>query len=389
MLFIKIIKLIANIIYSFMKLLPVNHQKVLLLSRQFNNCSIDYKLLINELKRQRQDLQIVTIFSRFNKTVKGVFTFFWSQVKSMYHLATSAVVILDSYWPAVSILKQKKELTVIQMWHAAGKIKKTGYQTLDMPYGRKRNLSETMNMHHGYDVIVAGGKALNPFYCMSFNESESKLYNVGLPRLDWLINNTEKSRIHLFAAHPEYIGKTIILYAPTFRTDKVLDCSEICRCLKRDDCALIIKPHQRQQILDTKDVDKCEDMSTMALLAACDYVITDYSAITFEAAAINKKILFYLFDYEKYIANNGLNIDIAKEMPECSFFNAEDLAESIFSGRYCEEAVRRFAEKYLPERLGCSTELISKLIIDCLERGKNEGISRNLNRETEAALHMV
>ena len=67
-------------------------------------------------------------------------------LKSMYHLATASVCVLDSYWPAVSVLHHKKQLAVIQMWHAMGKIKKSGYQSLGKKFGRSDMIAREMRM---------------------------------------------------------------------------------------------------------------------------------------------------------------------------------------------------------------------------------------------------
>ena len=45
---------------------------------------------------------------------------------------------------------------MIQMWHAIGKIKKSGYQTLDKDSGRSRAVAELLCMHRNYDYIIAG-----------------------------------------------------------------------------------------------------------------------------------------------------------------------------------------------------------------------------------------
>lgn len=387
MLVVNILKIIANFIYCIFKLFPVKKNKVLFLSRQANKITLDYKMIIEELEKY-PSIKIVTVFNRTKKSFFGIIKFFIVQFRSMYHLATSRVCLMDSYWPAVSVLNHKKDLAIIQIWHASGKIKKSGYQTLDLPYGRNKKIADIMNMHRNYDVIVAGGEALNDYYCESFNVSEEKLFNVGLPRLDHLINIKNSGRKRLLEFHPEYAGKKIIFYAPTFRKGEKLDCSELCKSFDKEGYALIVKPHSNQQIAEGINVDTCQDMSSMTLIAACDYLITDYSAIAFEAAAIQAKTLFYLFDYEKYVKNNGLNIDPAIEMPECTYFSAEKLANDIFEDKYDYQSMKNFAAHYLPEELGCSTKKITSLIVDCIERGKDEGISRNLNRKTETVLHL-
>lgn len=75
----------------------------------------------------------------------------------------------------------KKSLTVIQMWHALGKIKQSGYQTLGKASGRGAEMAHLLKMHENYDYIIAGGKAWNPFYEKSFNQPQDKLVNCGLP----------------------------------------------------------------------------------------------------------------------------------------------------------------------------------------------------------------
>lgn len=385
MLLIKGAKCIAKFIYFFIKLLPADGAKVLFLSRQFNQISLDYSLLIDELKRSGIPVHIVTIMCRIEKTPKGILKFCIAQIRSMYHLATARVCILDSYWPAVSILNHRAGLTVIQMWHAAGKIKKSGYQTLGLPYGRNRKVSETMDMHKNYDVVVAGGKKLNPFYCESFHTEEEKLYNVGLPRLDYLLKKQEAGKNQLYRYRPEYRGKKIILYAPTFRPHHSLDCRELIEAFPKDEYVLIVRPHQKQQLAEGISVDCCEELSSLDLLVACDYLISDYSAITVEAAAIHAKTVFYLFDYEEYIKNNGLNFDPYHEIPECVRVTAAGVADLIMSGEYPYSAMELFAETFLPDCLGHSTEKITKLILDCVLDGKAAAIKENLGSESPVA----
>ena len=80
------------------------------------------------------------------------------------------------------------------MWHALGKIKQSGYQTLGKASGRGAEMAHLMKMHENYDYIIAGGKAWNPFYEKSFNQPQDKLVNCGLPRIDRLLAERGKNR---------------------------------------------------------------------------------------------------------------------------------------------------------------------------------------------------
>lgn len=57
------------------------------------------------------------------------------------------------------MLNHKSSLTVIQIWHALGKIKQSGYQTVGKAGGRGRLVADELCMHRNYDYIIAGGKA--------------------------------------------------------------------------------------------------------------------------------------------------------------------------------------------------------------------------------------
>ena len=96
-------------------------------------------------------------------------------LKTMYHLSTSKVCVLDSYSLPVSILHHKKSLKVIQIWHSMGKIKQSGYQTLDKPSGRSSKMAKLLNMHKNYDIVVAGARAWNDAYCKSFGITEGSV----------------------------------------------------------------------------------------------------------------------------------------------------------------------------------------------------------------------
>lgn len=303
-----------------------------------------------------------------------MFAFALSTLRSMYHMATSQLCVLDAYWPAVSILKHKKSLTVIQMWHALGKIKQSGYQTLGKESGRGEQLAHLMKMHEGYDYIIAGGKAWNRFYCQSFNTTEDKLVNCGLPRIDYLLSTADENRRKVLEAYPQFREKTVVLYAPTFRRNIELRWQGLAELTQTQagegEFALVIKGHPNQKIeLDTLSdsqragIYTCPEFSSAELLAACDYLITDYSAIAIEGAVLNKATYYFVYDYEEYREKNGMNIDLFCEMPNCVFKDAKDLITALQAGEYPQTALDEYRKRFLPEKLGTSTAQIADLIL--------------------------
>ncbi len=379
-----LLRWILNFIYFFMKLLPTNKNKVLFLSRQSNTPTEDFMFLEARLRELKPELKTVMITKRADKSFSDLFVFALQTLGSMFHLATASVCVLDSYWPAVSILKHKDSLAVIQIWHAMGKIKKSGYQSLDKGLGRSSMIAHEMRMHRNYDVIIAGGKAFNPFYCASFGVDESVLYNVGLPRMDMLRENTEKCRRQFYDAYPELEGEKIVLYAPTFRKGQIFDPKPIVDAFDfNGHQQLIIKRHPNQRLNEENlgQAMTCDEVPTSTVLSVCDCVITDYSAITIEAAILKKPVYFYLFDYEDYLSRNGLNVLLSDEFPDSVFTSPDKLFDSIENGTYDFDNYKRFCEKYLPDQSGRATDKIAALIIDCMEKDKHEAISERISRQ--------
>ena len=223
-------------------------------------------------------------------------------------------------------------------------------------------------IHENYDYIVAGGKAWNPYYCQSFHTTEEKLVNIGLPRIDHLLETEDENRQAVFSDYPQMKEKQVILYAPTFRRNIELKWEELLEKIDFNQYILVIKGHPNQRIEAEGDgILLCPEFKAVDLLAVCDYLITDYSAIAVEAAILNKKTYYYLYDYEEYTEKNGINVNPFESMPGCAFRSAGELMESLASGNYPKESLEAYRQKYLPEDLGHSTEKLRDLVLSHLQ----------------------
>ena len=351
-------------LYSVIKLFPVKKQ-VCFFSRQSNAIPLDFQLIINRLKDNNVEIKIIC--NRFSKKEDGILRFLINQIRSLVYLAQSKVCVIDSYWPVVSILDHKKELTVIQIWHSIGKIKKSGYQNIGKECGRSKDMARIMCMHKNYDYVIAGGKAWDKYYCEAFNISSDKIKNYGLPRLDYIINKPHESNKFL-EENPSLNKKTLIFYAPTYRNYSISAVENLYNCFKdNEEYEVIYRPHPRQihaKIL--KDIIDVSTENIADLFDACEYFITDYSSLALEASLYDKKTIYYLFDDEKYKQENGCNLDLLNEKPEVSFTNAKDIYEMIIEDKYPNEFLENYRAQYLPENIGQSTTKIVNLIMENL-----------------------
>ena len=362
--FVFLYKLHLKILYFFLKLFPVNHNKVVFLSRNHDTPSLDFRMLENELKSKYKNIQIVFLTKRINKSVSQLICYYFHTLLQTYHIATTNVCVLDSYIIPISILKHRESLSVIQLWHAMGAIKKFGYQTLDKRYGRRAKLSLMMHMHENYDYVVSGTDAMIPFYTEAFHVSSQRFLPIGLPRIDYIVSRQKSIRRSVYKKYPHLKDKPVILYVPTFRLEPDDGIERLVNQIDFSRYSLIIKKHPNDQRECNDDrITFIGNVSSLSLLTVADYIITDYSAISIEASALEKRLYFYVYDYDKYCASNGLNIDLYEQMPGCVFKDAAELIQDIQHNNYNFEAIRAFKRKYVANN-GDTTQKISNLIAE-------------------------
>ena len=115
-------------------------------------------------------------------------------------MATSKAVILDSYCILASVLKHRKSLLIIQMWHSVGTMKKFGYSILDKPEGSSSKIAHLMKMHRGYSYVFCAGEGYVEHIAEGFNISKDIIRIFPLPRVELLQNREyiEQKRKEIF-----------------------------------------------------------------------------------------------------------------------------------------------------------------------------------------------
>lgn len=344
----------------------VNHNKVLFLSRMSDEIPLDFHLLIEELESRDLSVEIRTVSRRYRGSFQGLLGFFIPALRALFHLANAKVCVLDSYWPHISLLKHRSELTVFQVWHSLGKVKRSGHQTLGRPQGRNAQVSRAIRLHTGYDYIVAGAPTWNPYYVDSFGlSSEASILNLGLPRADYLRHERDAIAERILSAYPEFRHRKVVLYAPTFRrgAEGSTSAHQLVNELDLEKYILIVKDHHNGTlIMPDNGVYDCPDFSSMELLTVSDFLVTDYSAIAIEAAVIDVKTFYYVYDLPYYTQTNGLNIDLEEEMPGCVYPTASGVATAL-EQPYPEEVLRDYKEKFtLPSNARSATSIADALL---------------------------
>lgn len=357
-----------NCIYAILKLLRVKN-KVTFISRQSNEINIDFRLIIEQLKEEKPDIKIVTLTRTLDKGLWNKAKYFLHMFVQMYHIATSKVVILDTYCILISILKHRKNLKIIQIWHALGSLKKFGYSSLDKEDGRNSELAKEMKMHKNYSYVLTSSKISLPFFREAFNASDEQMKIMSLPRVDFLQLEKYKKEVcdKFYKIYTEVNNKKEnILYCPTKRKKEKKIVERIVKVVDFNKYNLIVKLHNGEELVyvNGKVLSNKKAFTGMELLHVADYIITDYSAIVYEASIVEKPIYFYVYDYEKYMDDRGWYIDYKSEMPGPIKKNIKDIIKLIENKEWNKQRIVDFRNKYIDDLSKNVTEKIVKLVLE-------------------------
>lgn len=376
---IKLFIIILNIIYLPLKLFKTKN-KITFISRQSNEINIDFKLLIDDLNERYSNYKIVVLTKKIQNGIINKIKYVFHIFRQMYHIATSKVVILDTYCIPISILKHKKNLKVIQMWHALGAFKKFGLSIKDKKEGSSSKLIDIMKMHQNYDYIFSSSEYCSNYFAEAFGYNKEKVLPYPLPRLD-LLNDKKyikNKKEEIYSIYPKLKDKKNIIYAPTFRIDTSgMDRkkSKSTKYLKKlidevdfNKYNLIIKFHPLSNI-DIEDdrviIDK--NFSTINMFLIGDYIITDYSAVVYEASFLNKPLFFYSYDLEEYTKNRDFYLDLKKDLPGIISKDPKNIIEAIEKDKYDLKIIKEFKEKNIKKTKKSYTKDINDFIVSIVD----------------------
>ncbi len=351
---IKLGTIVLDLLYGLLKLLP-QKKKVVIISRQSDSPSLDISMLETRFKELHSDYEVVVLCKKIGAGLTGKIAYCFHMLTQMYHLATSEIVVLDSYCILVSLLNHRKNLLIIQMWHSIGTMKKFAYSILDKPEGSSSKIAHLMKMHKNYDYILAAGDGYRDHLSQGFNYPLEKIVTLPLPRVE-VLKDTEYAKAvkeKIYQTYPQLKDKANIVYVPTFRKinddDFLKALQDLCDNVDYSNYNLIIKAHPLTDLsgFDGGNAIIDRSFSSFDMLFIADYVVSDYSCIMYEAAVLKKPIYLYTYDYDNYMATRDIYMDYKKEVPGPICDDGKSLVESIEAGTYDFVKLDRFLNKYV------------------------------------------
>ncbi|WP_030418490.1 bifunctional glycosyltransferase/CDP-glycerol:glycerophosphate glycerophosphotransferase [Streptomyces sp. NRRL F-5065] len=206
----------------------------------------------------------------------------------------------------------------------------------------------------------------------------------GSPRNDRLVaaGAEEGARVRERLGVPA--GKTVVLYAPTRReyrrgghVDRV-DLAKLAAALGEDHTLVVrLHPslatgpargmgladlHRRGVLIDATDEPHVED-----LMLASDVLVTDYSALMFDYALLDRPIVIHADDWGAYAASRGAYFDITAESPGPVTRTERELSEVLVSGSWRDAESRRlrsaFRERFCEFDDGRAAERVVRTLL--------------------------
>ena len=289
-------------------------------------------------------------------------------------ILTSKVIVTDDYVKYLRYFPLRPEQRVIQLWHACGAFKKFGQR------GTNLSLPEDRATHAQYNLVCVSGENLRSIYADAFDVNYNKVKALGCPRTDDYFNKhlINKTKRKIYFRHPSLIGKSILVYAPTFR-DVGCDRSEFHPELDFDRLSkdllpnqvLLICPHpiMKNNILPKKykNIHVMRDFSTNDYMLISDMLITDYSSVIFEYALLRKPIAFFCYDLPTY--DRGFYLNYPEDLPGDVYTNQEELTDYLThpEKHVLTNKMNSFVDKYMSACDGHSCERIANLINSYME----------------------
>lgn len=280
-----------------------------------------------------------------------------------YYLARAKYIISNSALPEYFV--RRPEQRYLNTWHGIGY--KTLGRTAQNPLGAALAVSNMLQATH----VISPCEFMTQIHLNGFSMANlftGKLAETGYPRIDATLNAGASDKAELYSALGCSTQKRIVTYAPTWRGD-AFDVDRLrtdLHNLAQLDCAVVFLGHHLMlqnvspDVLDEVMVPP-EFVNTNPLLSLTDVLITDYSSIFFDFLITDRPIVHYVYDYQEYSTNRGLNLT-KDELPGLVATTSDQLIDAVSWSLSAElDQTRRYpehVERFNPHDFGDNTRKV-------------------------------
>jgi CDP-glycerol glycerophosphotransferase len=285
-------------------------------------------------------------------------------------------------------LTKRRQTTYIQTWHGSA-FKRMGFDEPSVKRSTEAEQRRMRRMIGRFDHFLVRSEHDVRTLVKGLGVTAEPL-RAGYPRNDALVTGGDLEELADLRRRLmfEGDGRTVVLYAPTFRTDEdgrpaarfelPFDLERFARELG-DTHVLLVRAHYlstavvppglRGTVIDVSDI---HDVTPLMLLA--DALVTDYSSVMFDYALRDRPIIFYTPDGHEYVAHRrGAYFDLAEHAPGPVVGDEDGLLAALgdLDGVHRDHAERR---RLFVERFGeYDTGTAAKAIVERFFAGGDRG----------------
>ena len=340
-------------------LVPKKKNSILFLGKNSRYFLDNAKYLYNHLVRTNETEIDFSFLTEDKQTFellkeKNLPVCFYPDFKTAYRLLRTGIAITADNPSDAHIIKQhflfgaKK----IQLWHGVGfkTIEFTMPEIIENMKSIKHRINYFLKCRFPkYDIL----NSTSAFYTENVFKPAflpKEIFEGGYPRKDVMFREPDK--LDLIETDIENYNKIIeyknqgyktILYAPTFRdsrndpiSDGVINLEEWSQYGEKNKIIFILKFHPTPNTNYT-EFNKLKNIiiynntkDIYPALRNIDLMVTDYSSIYMDYLLINKPVLFFPYDYEKYISKDrNIQFDYNWITPGSKCYNQDELFQEI------------------------------------------------------------
>jgi len=268
-----------------------------------------------------------------------------NDIKQIYLVATSKVIITDTVNKIIRIINVSKITTIIFCGHGGGAYKKMAYACIPSNKQRTQKILQTINSFYGkisYSIATCTNDTLLKYLAQNYQLDKNRILPLGLARTDHLYNIDVPSIISQYEKkYPILYKKQKILYSPTYRTQKnkkrympiFLDNTVLEQNLSFN-YIILFRGHPTIAC-QTKLPENWLNVTSLPLydcLALADILITDYSSLLFDYSYFKRPIYLLVPDVEEYIKNECALWFSPAELLACyACYNTKELVDKLIN----------------------------------------------------------
>lgn len=331
-----------DVLREMFRCMPLQENKIILWANGFKQYGCSPKYITEYLlKNYPNKFDLVWVFEPgvaipdgLDKKVRIISYF---SIKYLKELHTAKFVICNMRTGKAHYWKKRKGQIYIQTWHSSLRLKKIEGDAAK--HFSEKYIEECKEDSEKIDVLLSGCAFSTEIFKKAF-WYKGNILESGTPRCDVFFNNTDNTRkkVYEFYNIPEK-GK-LILYAPTFRSNKPSDFlgMEFNRLKEVLGEEWVIGARLHPNVLASVIPDGAISMSDYSdmqeLIVASDILITDFSSCMFDMAIAEKTCILYAPDLEEYLKKErSLYFDITK-LPFPIAKNMDELCNTLLHFDY-------------------------------------------------------